>query len=146
MEGDQERGIACIRKFHRKLALLAELYTSADGYVVVSAECNHSIPPGLSNLIDYFAEEYAFRPSAIVCYSVGPFGGVGAARQLPVLLPEVAMSPIVSMQVIPRIVETLDCNSIAFIEEFAQKSGRFFDEFDWYMRAMKTERQKGLPR
>jgi NAD(P)H-dependent FMN reductase len=144
VEGDQERRIAGIREFHRKLTSFAELYASADGDVV-SAECNHSIPPGLSNLIDYFIEEYAFRPSVIFCYSVGPFGGVRAAMQLRALLPEVGMSPIPSMQVIPRIVETLDCNGIALIEEFAQKSGRFFDDFDWYMRAMKTERQKGLP-
>jgi hypothetical protein len=25
------------------------------------------------------------------------------------------------------------------------ESGKFFDEFDWYMRAMKAEREKGLP-
>jgi hypothetical protein len=27
--------------------------------------------------------------------------------------------------------------------ELAEKSGRFFDEFDWYMRAMKAEREQG---
>src|ERR1019366_5458118 len=52
---------------HRKLAPLAELYARADGFCIVSAEYNHSIPPGLSNLIDYFLEEYFFRPSAIIC-------------------------------------------------------------------------------
>jgi NAD(P)H-dependent FMN reductase len=35
---------------------------------VVSGEYNHSIPPALSNLLDYFIEEYLWRPSAIVCY------------------------------------------------------------------------------
>src|ERR1035438_2620141 len=50
----------------KKLAPLAELYARADGFCIVSAEYNHSIPPGLSNLIDYFLEEYFFRPSAIV--------------------------------------------------------------------------------
>ncbi len=62
---------------HAKLAPLAELYARADGFCIVSAEYNHSIPPGMSNLIDYFLEEYFWRPSAIVCYSQrGPFGGV----------------------------------------------------------------------
>ena len=46
---------------HAKLAPLAELYARADGFCIVSAEYNHSIPPGLTNLIDYFLEEYFWR-------------------------------------------------------------------------------------
>ena len=52
-----------------KLKTLADLYARVDGFCVVSAEYNHSAPPALVNLIDYFLEEYFFRPSAIVCYS-----------------------------------------------------------------------------
>ena len=85
-------------ELHRKLAPVAELYTRADGYVVVSGEYNHSIPPALTNLIDHFLEEYAFRPAAIVCYSAGNFGGVRAAMQLRALLPEVGLSTIPSIQ------------------------------------------------
>src|SRR5690349_13041693 len=48
---------------------LAALYRSVDGFVIVSGEYNHSVPPALSNLLDHFLEEYFFRPSAIVCYS-----------------------------------------------------------------------------
>ena len=44
---------------------------SADAFVVVSGEYNHSISPALSNLLDHFLEEYFWRPSAIVCYSAG---------------------------------------------------------------------------
>ena len=51
---------------------LAVLYRSADAFVIVSGEYNHSIPPALSNLLDHFLEEYFFRPSAIVCYSAAP--------------------------------------------------------------------------
>ena len=48
---------------------------AADAVVVVSAEYNHSIPPALSNLMDHFPlASYAFKPSAIVCYSVGQIG------------------------------------------------------------------------
>ena len=51
-------------------------------FAIVSGEYNHGIPPGLKNLLDHFLEEYFFRPSAIVCYSAGQFGGVRAAMQL----------------------------------------------------------------
>lgn len=60
------------------LERLAAIIKPADGYLVVTAEYNHSIPPALSNLMDHFLEEYFFKPSGIACYSVGAFGGVRA--------------------------------------------------------------------
>ena len=57
---------------------IAETLRCADGFVVVSAEYNHSIPAALKNLLDYYQSEYLCRPSAIVTYSAGPFGGVRA--------------------------------------------------------------------
>jgi NAD(P)H-dependent FMN reductase len=128
-----------------KLAQIAELYARADGYMIVSGEYNHSIPPALTNLIDYFLEEYAFRPSAIVCYSAGSYGGVRAAMQLRALLPEVGLPTIPSLQPIPSIGKSLSEEGVALTQDLAEKSGKFFDEFDWYMRAMKAEREKGVP-
>jgi NAD(P)H-dependent FMN reductase len=64
------------------LTRLSATLAGADGYVLVSAEYNASIPPALSNLMDHFIGEYARRPAAIVCYSAGAFGGVRAAVQL----------------------------------------------------------------
>jgi len=130
---------------HAKLAPVAELYARTDGYVIVSGEYNHSVPPALTNLIDYFLEEYAFRPSAIVCYSAGSYGGVRAAMQLRALLPEVGLSTIPSLQPIPLIGKSLSADGVALTQELAEKSGKFFDEFDWYVRAMKAERDKGVP-
>jgi NAD(P)H-dependent FMN reductase len=128
----------------KKLAPLAELYARVDGFCVVSAEYNHSVPPGLSNLIDHFLEEYFWRPSAIVCYSASTFGGVRAAMQLRALLAEVGMPSIPSIQAIPSVETALSKDGVALTQELAEKSGKFFDEFDWYMRALKSERAKGL--
>ena len=64
------------------LERLAARLRSADAFIIVSGEYNHSIPPALSNLLDHFLEEYFWRPSAIVCYSAGAFGGVRAVMQL----------------------------------------------------------------
>ena len=132
-------------KLHETLAPLAKLYERVDGFCVVSGEYNHSIPPALSNLIDYFLEEYFFRPSAIVCYSATPFGGVRAAMQLRALLAEAGMSSIPSVQPIPVIGDALSADGVALTQHMAEKSGTFFDEFDWYMRAMEVERAKGVP-
>lgn len=130
---------------HAKLKPLAELYARADGFCIVSAEYNHSIPPGLTNLLDYFLEEYFWRPSAIVCYSGGPFGGVRAAIQLRALLAETGMPSIPSLQPIPSIGSALTKDGVALTQQLAEKTGTFFDEFEWYMRAFKAEREKGVP-
>lgn len=130
---------------HAKLAPLAELYARADGFCIVSAEYNHSAPPGLTNLIDYFLEEYYWRPSAIVCYSQTAFGGVRAAMQLRAVLAETGMPSIPSIQPIPSVQTALSSEGVALTQQLAERTGRFFDEFDWYMRAMKAERENGVP-
>ena len=65
-------------KAPKNLEKLAKLFKSADAFVIVTAEYNHFPPPALVNLLDYFLEEYFFRPSAIVSYSGGGFGVVRA--------------------------------------------------------------------
>jgi len=130
---------------HRKLAPLAELYARADGYVAVCGEYNHSIPPALSNLIDHFLEEYAFRPAAIVCYSSGAFGGVRAAMQLRALLPETGLVSIPSIHPIPKIATAVNAEGEDLTGTLDQRASKFFAEFEWYMRAMKAEREKGVP-
>jgi NAD(P)H-dependent FMN reductase len=132
-------------ELHRKLAPLAELYARTDGFCIVSAEYNHSAPPGLTNLIDYFLEEYYWRPSAIVSYSQTAFGGMRAAMQLRALLAETGMPSIPSIQPIPSVQTALSSEGAALTQHLAERSGSFFDEFDWYMRAMKAEREKGVP-
>ena len=128
-----------------RLKSLAELYSRADGYCIVSAEYNHSIPPGMSNLLDHFLEEYFWRPSAIVCYSATAFGGVRAAMQLRAMLAEVGMPSIPSIQPIPAVASALTRDGVPLTQYLAERTGRFFDEFEWYMRAFKAEREKGVP-
>jgi NAD(P)H-dependent FMN reductase len=54
----------------------------AEGYLAITPEYNHSTSSALKNTLDYFLEEYYFKPSAIVSYSPRMFGGVNAAQQL----------------------------------------------------------------
>jgi NAD(P)H-dependent FMN reductase len=85
------------------LERLAERVRRADGYIVVSDEYNHTVPPALSNLLDHFLEEYFNKPSAIACYSAGHFGGVRAAMTLRAMLAEMGMSSIPSIFPVPRV-------------------------------------------
>ncbi len=127
------------------LERLAELYRAADGFVVVTGEYNHSVPPALSNLLDHFLEEYFFRPSAIVCYSTGQFGGVRAAMQLRAMLCELGMPSIPSLLPVPHVAEAFSDNSEAKSPHLAMRFDRFADEFEWYAAALAAARAAGVP-
>jgi NAD(P)H-dependent FMN reductase len=127
------------------LERLAALYRAADAFVVVSGEYNHSIPPALSNLLDHFLEEYFFRPSAIVCYSAGAFGGVRAAMQLRAMLCELGMPSISSLFPIPRIQTTLEAEGHPVDLELDRRFNRFAGELEWYAEALRDRRLKGVP-
>jgi len=127
------------------LEKLAGILRQADGYVIVSGEYNHSIPPAMSNLLDHFLEEYFFKPSAIVCYSQGAFGGVRAAMQLRAMLAELGMSSIPSILPFPKVQNLLD-EAGNLKQEMAGKSvSRFVSELEWYAEALRTARGKGRP-
>ena len=124
---------------------LAQMFGDSDGFLIVTGEYNHSIPPALKNLLDHFQSEYFFKPSAIASYSAGNFGGVRSAVHLRVILGELGMPAISSMLPFPVIGSLFDGNLMPqnkFTEPSTQK---FLDEFEWYLRAFKKERINGTP-
>ena len=124
---------------------LAQLYRAADGFLIVSGEYNHGIPPALKNLLDHFLEEYFFRPSGIVSYSGGSFGGVRAAMQLRMILAELGMPSIPSTFPIPRVQDAFTDDGTPNDPAMERRVGRFLDEFCWYASALKEARAKGVP-
>lgn len=128
-----------------QLEQLARLYRRADGFAIVSGEYNNSIPPALSNLLDHFLEEYFWRPSAIVCYSGGRFGGVRAAMQLRMMLGELGTPSIPSLLAVPKIAEAFSEDGVPSDEHFTARNEQFFEEFFWYMQALKERRKNGVP-
>ena len=127
------------------LERLAKLYRGVDGFLVVSAEYNHGIPPALKNLRDHFLEEYFWRPSGIVCYSAGGFGGVRAAMQLRMTLAELGMPSISSILPIPRIAEAISEDGFAQAPITEKSMSRFLDEFVWQADALAEARLAGTP-
>jgi NAD(P)H-dependent FMN reductase len=125
---------------------LAALYRRADGFVIVTAEYNQSVPPALKNLLDHFLEEYFWRPSAIVSYSAGRFGGVRAAVTLRTVLAEMGMSSIPSVLSIPSIHSALSDDGVAHEAWIDKATTRMLEEFEWYMQALAAQRKaKGVP-
>jgi NAD(P)H-dependent FMN reductase len=127
------------------LEALADIIKRADAYIIISGEYNHSIPPALTNLLDHFLEEYFFRPSAIVCYSNGSFGGVRAAMQLRVMLAELGTPTIPSILPVPRVQDAFDDAGHPADEAINRRASRFIDELEWYANALKSARATGTP-
>jgi NAD(P)H-dependent FMN reductase len=125
---------------------LADLFRRADGFVIVSAEYNQCVPPALKNTLDYFLEEFFWRPSAILSYSAGRFGGVRAAVALRTILSEMGMPSVPSVLSIPTIGSALTEEGTATEKWIDQAVGRFLDEFVWYVKALKRQREaEGTP-
>jgi NAD(P)H-dependent FMN reductase len=129
----------------QNLERLAQRIRSADAFIIVSGEYNHSIPPALSNLLDHFLEEYFWRPSGIVCYSAGGFGGVRAAMQLRAMLCELGTPSIPSLLPVPHVQDTFDENGNPRDPTLHDRAARFLSELEWYAHALKAARQSGVP-
>lgn len=125
------------------LQRMARLIVPADAYLIISGEYNHGVPPALSNLLDHFLEEYFWKPSAIICYSAGAFGGVRAAMQLRCMLAEMGMSSIPSILPVPRVQAAFDeAGAPLDAAAWAPRTDKFLTELEWYARAMKVARDK----
>ena len=128
------------------LEAMAKVIKASDGFIVVSGEYNHGIPPALTNMLDHFLEEWFWRPSGIVSYSMGPYGGVRAAMQLRMTLAELGMPSISSLTGIPQVHKAFEEDGTPTDDAWHRRAGRFLDEFEWYVAAQKAQRALGTPR
>ena len=132
-------------KAPEKMEKIHQIFEKADGFVIVSGEYNHSIPAALKNTLDHFQSEYNFKPSAIVSYSAGPFGGLRVAVHLRAVLAELGMPSIPSIFPVSAVQNAFDDNGNALDKNYDKRVVRFINEFEWYMQALKNQRKTGVP-
>jgi NAD(P)H-dependent FMN reductase len=118
---------------------------NAEGYLAVTPEYNHGTSAAMKNTLDYFLEEYFFKPSAIVSYSAGGFGGVNAAQHLRLIFAELGAPAISSSFAVSRVREAFDETGKLVQEQYDRRVTKFLDEFEWYIEAFKNQRLKGVP-
>ncbi|MGY6535277.1 MAG: NADPH-dependent FMN reductase [Pararhodobacter sp.] len=133
------------------LDALADRIEAADGYVMVSPEYNHSMSPALMHLLNHFgASRFAFRPSAIVTYSAGQWGGARAGVGMRSYLSELGCLPVSAMIHVPRAQEVFDeAGGFAAHIDAARWQGymgRTFAQLAWWAEATRQHRATaGLP-
>lgn len=124
---------------------LSKILAASDAFVFATGEYNHSIPPGLKNLIDHFQKEYYFKPAGILTYSAGSFGGVRVAVHMRAVLGELGMATISTMMPVPTVAKSMDEEGIAKEEKTNERFAKFADELLWYAKALKQARSGGTP-
>ena len=127
------------------LESMARVLKASDGFIVVSGEYNHGIPPALKNMLDHFLEEWFWRPSAIASYSQGSYGGVRAAMQLRMTLAELGMPSISSLLAVPRVDKAFAEDGTPTDDAWLRRAAKFLDEFEWHVAAQKAQRALGTP-
>lgn len=128
-----------------KLEKLHNILSESDGYIIVTGEYNHSLPPALTNLMDHFREEYFFKPAAIASYSGGPIAGMRSAIQARIFLGELGLVTTKTIVGIPNIHSAFDPNGNPQDGSMQSKMKRLLDELEWYANSLKEARSIGVP-
>jgi chromate reductase len=134
-------------------AKLEEIHTvlqHADGYVCVTPEYNHAPSPALLNVLNHFGSStFSFKPSAIVSYSAGQWGGTRAAIGLRPILSELGCLPVSNMIHIPHAQDVLEEDGSTSTtddpEKWRQYCDRCFSQLEWWATAAKQHRTQVDP-
>ncbi|MDO6694836.1 NAD(P)H-dependent oxidoreductase [Aliiglaciecola sp. 3_MG-2023] len=123
-----------------KLNELADKIQSCNGYIMVSPEYNHSMSPALANLLNHFGSSlFSYKPSAIVTYSAGQWGGMRAAVGMRTFLSELGCLPVSAMIHVPKAQEVFAADGSP-LEHEQQSSwfnyfARTFNQLIWWAEA-----------
>ena len=126
---------------------LAAVIGAADAFVAVSPEYNHSVSPALANTLNHFGSSlFSFKPSAIVSYSQGQWGGTRAALALRPLLSELGCLPVSAMLHLPRAHTVLDDGGELVATDEGERGrwegyiGRVMGQLEWWGAACRSHR------
>lgn len=133
------------------LEALAGKIAGADGYVMVSPEYNHSMSPALAHLLNHLGSSlFSYKPSAIVTYSAGQWGGARAAIGMRTFLSELGCLPVSAMVHIPKAQEVL-AEEGGFLDHVDAEAwrgyfGRMLSQLEWWAAATHARRTiEGIP-
>jgi chromate reductase len=129
----------------QNLQELADVLRAADGYVTITPEYNHAPSPALLNILNHFGFSlFSFKPSAIISYSAGQWGGTRAAHALRPILSELGCLPVSAMIHMPYAQKVLDENGGIVEQEerdqWVSYTDRCLAQLEWWGEAAKTHR------
>ena len=131
-----------------RLQQLSELIKTANAYVMVSPEYNHSMSPALANLLNHFGSSlFSYKPSTIVTYSAGQWGGVRTAVNMRSFLSELGCLPVSAMIHLPKAQEILNAEggylTSVNANDWQAYFERSFNQLIWWASAAKGYQTQG---
>ncbi len=120
---------------------LAEKIGSADGFVFVTGEYNHSIPGSLKNFLDYVNAEWNHKAAAYVGY--GSAGAIRSIEHLVQVMTELRVTSVANTR------DHIHINQVwaAFDDNGQPKAGfvhgdvkKQLIELEWWVQALKSKR------
>ena len=113
---------------------------------MVSPEYNHSMSPALMDLLNHFGSAlFSFKPSSIVTYSAGQWGGMRAAINMRTFLAELGCLSVSAMIHIPKAQEVFDEQGhflpTVNTEDWQSYLARSFLQLQWWAMATQSQRQ-----
>ena len=109
----------------------------------MTPEYNHAPSPALLNIFNHFGSStFGFKPSAIVTYSAGQWGGTRAAQALRPVLSELGCLPVSAMIHIPRAQDVINADGVVQEtdhERWRQYTARCFAQLEWWGAASKQQ-------
>ncbi|MCR9257728.1 MAG: NAD(P)H-dependent oxidoreductase [Alphaproteobacteria bacterium] len=133
------------------LERLAREIGGADGYVMVSPEYNHAMSPALADLLNHFGSSlFSYKPSVIVTYSAGQWGGARAAVGMRTFLSELGCLPVSAMIHVPKAQEVFDEDGdyLAGVDadQWEGYIGRALAQLEWWAAPAARAREAGMER
>lgn len=111
----------------------------ADAFIFVTAEYDYSYPAPLKNAIEYLVHEWAYKPSGIVSYSIGPFAGVRAVMSLKtdlLSLKNIALSEMVNISNLNQFID--EENNFTADERMKNNAKIMLDQLVRWTKGMKA--------
>ena len=122
---------------------LREIFSRADGFVIVSPEYNHGYPGDLKNVLDSFYEEYNRKPVGIIGVSNGGIGGARMVEQLRLVAIALQMVPLNAVVHFSKAQNLFDEKGVFTGQKaYHTRFEKFFEELSWYASALKSAREK----
>lgn len=122
----------------------AQIIDSADGYIFVTPEYNHSYSPVLKNAIDYLNLEWNNKPVSYVSYG-SLAGGTRAVEHLRGIAAELKMYDLKEQILFPNYWDNLDSQGhYNFSPDHEKQATRMLDALAFWAQIMKDARTKML--
>jgi NAD(P)H-dependent FMN reductase len=118
---------------------------SADAFLIVTPEYNHSVPGGLKNALDTIWLSFGFRnkPVATVGYSAGIGGGIRAIEHLAHIFVETEAVPLRNATVIPFVNAAFDDQGQPVNPMTDASLKIMLDDLAWWSAALEKARGAG---